>query len=62
MDKLKQATPELTDTERSLFFGDRSQDECEQIAEMFERADNIQRGELYRIMCGWVHEMTVNQN
>ena len=62
MDRLEQATPELTTQERQSFFGARSAEEIEQLAEVFEQADKVQRYEMYSIMRGWAREMVAEQN
>ena len=62
MDNLQKATPELNDAERLLFFGDRSAQEREELAEMLTRADAGQRQKIYSVMRSWAQAMLVPQN
>ena len=62
MDRLEQSTPELTTQERQSLFGGRSPDEREQLAEVFEQANKLQRYEMYSVLRGWVREMVAPQN
>lgn len=53
-DRLDTLTPELSATERNLFFGCRSPEERNDLADMFEAANQEQKQTLYGVLREWM--------
>jgi hypothetical protein len=54
IDRLTELTPELSDTERRLFFGARSSAEREDLADLFDGRTDIERQNLYGVLREWL--------
>jgi hypothetical protein len=53
-DRLADLTPELSDTERRLFFGARSPAEREDLADLFDGRTDVERQNLYGVLREWL--------
>lgn len=53
-DRLTDLTPELSEAERRLFFGARSEQERGDLADMFEVADCRQKEIIYGVLREWL--------